>query len=239
MGNKRDFWGIKEMPKVVITGNTTKVTAARFGNDIVLRKKIVDAKLTETHRAAPNKRVNGKQKDTEVLTLSAADQKALRTADQAALASAKIEHAREQRTLRTANQAELAAAKAEHAKKMDAYIEWGRVSQDAEVAKAIEKAKQKPMTAEAKKETMARNTTAEKSAQTHVNDVQKKAKAKIKELRTIIRDAKPRKKTDGITRRLAKGATQMVMNPETEKIKEKYKTPPTKKKSGRELNFLK
>ena len=71
---------------------------------------------------------------------------------------------------------------------------------------------------------MARDIAAmEKLTQRHVDDVQKKAKAKEKELRKIIRDAKPRKVTDGMKRRLAKGATQMGTNPETEKIKESIK----------------
>jgi len=110
------------MPKVVITGNSSAVVAARIGGDIVLRKTLTDAKVTETHRAATNKRRIGKQKDPEVITLSAADQKALRIADTAALASAKIEHAKDKKAYiawasktcdeRTANDAAKITAKA-------------------------------------------------------------------------------------------------------------------------------
>ena len=158
------------MPKVVITGNSTKVTAARFGNDIVLKKKLVDAKITETHRAAPNKRVNGKQKDTEVLTLSAADQKALRTTDTAALASAKIEHAKDKKK----------------------YIEWATNSYDKRAADAAAKVTEKAdgeaavKAAAKERQSTAKKRIMEGSAKTAANPETKKIMKKYKSQAKLI-----------------------------------------------------
>ena len=162
-----------EMPKVSITGNSTAVVAKRFGGDIVLQKKLVDAKITETHRAAPNKRVNGKQKDTEVLTLSAADQKALRTADPAALVTAKIEHAKDKKKYiewatnaydkRAAEAAEKARQTRRDEMKKDADA---RDAREKEIRKTIRKTKQKPMSEAARKRMMTGSTNPGGNAET-------------------------------------------------------------------------
>jgi len=66
------------MPKVVIKGDATKVKAKRTGNEIVITKKLNKASVAETHPAAPkNRRVTGKQKSPELITMSAADLKAI------------------------------------------------------------------------------------------------------------------------------------------------------------------
>ncbi len=64
------------MTAISIKGTTGNVKSRREGGDIIVEKTIEKAVVTETHQGA-GKRVKGKQKPRELITLSAADVKGL------------------------------------------------------------------------------------------------------------------------------------------------------------------
>ena len=64
------------MPAISIKGTTGNVKSRREGGDIIVEKTIDKGVITETHKGE-GRRVKGKQKPREVITLSAADVKGI------------------------------------------------------------------------------------------------------------------------------------------------------------------